>query len=102
MEWGQILVGMFVGICVGWLIGVIKGHGETQQLLIKQERKMHALLVHLHRSNMDRLEETDLVIGALANPDRVSWYWERWVEMRSRLVASSTDSETGFYAEMYR
>jgi hypothetical protein len=84
MDWALISGCLAIGTLVGWLIGVVGGHGETQRKLEAQERKTHALLAHIHRSQVDRLEEMDLIMGALREPEKTEWFWSAWLRLRER------------------
>jgi hypothetical protein len=90
MDWALIGGCLAIGTLVGWLIGIIGGHGETQRKLEAHERKTHALLAHIHR------------MGALREPEKTEWFWSAWLRLRERELAERTDDQSGFFAEMHR
>jgi hypothetical protein len=102
MEWGIILPSLVVGAFGGWLYGSIKGHNDTQQQLEQQERRMLKLLAHIHRSQLHRLQEMDIVIGMLSGQADKGWGWRRWAELRAEEQEERTNDEDGFFAEMHR
>jgi hypothetical protein len=102
MNWGEIVPALLVGGFGGWVWGVVQGHGDTQAQMAKSERKMLALMAHLHRGQMAQIAMTDLMLGVAQHPDRAAWYWESWCLLRKELREGADNDTTGFFAEMYQ
>lgn len=98
IPWGWIIPSLLVGGFVGWLVGVIMGHGETQARIERGEKRIIELLTHLHQADMDRLQEMDLLIGAITDPAKRDFYQRAWADLRIKIDAFESHDHYGFEA----